>query len=1500
MQRLLGTRWDDQLQNQKCEVTIGLTNLGMSEGVKSPVEDALTSNNDQSEEKKTKISVDSDGETKIRSDVEEHEKTGSPATPRSSDGRKSFSPQRSARSDSKSPSGRPISSESRPKSSASGDDKAFEIKPKKKVRKADLDPDGHEVTFTLTISVAVPTVDDDDQPDLNDLLKKKKRVFEAPRAQNYYHLEYYLIPDSDELMKTDVVTYGLGAKIYMERQDPIVKKTWHDGDVTWIAWTQKHKLYVTKDLLLQMYKHTLELRIWDTKDKVGTRAKFDRPKLFKLPSLKSGEDPDDLGGVRGIVTDQCRQFTEQQPKKGREVRPLPKEITHQKPDPPGHKRRGDHTPAADKPGSRASGDKSGANQGTSSPTPHTLVAVPKRDDELDGRSSFSRLGRLADHDDHPTDTRYDSRASKVSSKKSRTTSQASKTRTDQASTPTSKTRQTGSKSAGSSGSSKAIQASNQGSNQPRRRNRKAELAAQTAAENIKKNGICMVPIRLAVLFSGTETITNRLDTPVPGLEDMFYVLYMYITGTQTITNRLDTPVPGLEDMFVTLQLNKPLLNEKQKQDLNPMIIKIHSATNLPSSPMSFEQLKEKCQPTYCRYNFFNLPPHVTLKRPHASNVYWDDINVILAGTFEPSEFRQYLNGAPFEIEVHDRDRKPEEMKLKATLFGDDLEDEKISNVGTVASRRTIHNPFKDKSKIWDPYGIGKIDLSDLLLGHKYLYIKVPIHSCPPPDLLGLGDSKMGGKVVGLAGAVDGPVDSPMPSGHYMSCNTMLKIKVELAQPLVTPQLVAAKQHIDSTDQCPFGRIVFMFGYKNTILLNQLQSLVTKINAQALELDDMPQHVIDAALSTYKLSGMQQKSRTLNIVTGFQVLDGLQHLFVLEGLRDKAIKDVWESLPKPENSDVTVLYHSNLSFSERLYGPLDVDLCRVKLHEPLTQIVQQPLLYVRDMVPKPCFEALVKLHELTKIKSVKDAVRNELFPTADMVASMSKEFGVPFTAEDFEELQVREEKSFAAEATTTREQSFVHDSNRYWEPIDNLNIEYLEKLVDREKNGQSRDFLKEHKNEVKRASDINKKEKELNKPMTVKADVNVAHNYSSQTLNSTELAKEKLRQMLAKEPDTRFTYCQDYLHSMTVVPVNLEELKIQDKLESEARWQTEDGWIYPGMKTTLEANEHPKQPHPARVDELYEKWRENLLHVGLLQAPLERDRYPWDIRNNDFELYKIPPTNFGQREHTTIHLAGEKLRQEKLAAQRKDFENWKLKIVVDDTRQHFHRCLTETELQLKGRKASNQVARLQGLLKDTPNKLSLRHPGMNLQNIPPLNVVLNPSVDTDARLAGITPRPAVDNEGDESNPGFKPGPFTKHGWNLEKNKIPAIDYEHEKFRRLKGHDFNVYHKERMKMWRKPIVPLTDEERDNHLFRIPDDPIRFPVLPELGERPASHPLVEKSSPVKSEPTINKLSSSMLADTEVSKQTRNVTTDVTAQVVPTEKSPLTNPPRVLQLVN
>ena len=58
---------------------------------------------------------------------------------------------------------------------------------------------------------------------------------------------------------------------------------------------------------------------------------------------------------------------------------------------------------------------------------------------------------------------------------------------------------------------------------------------------------------------------------------------------------------------------------------------------------------------------------------------------LLIGMIDPSQLRECLYGPPLQIEIHDRDRIVEKQVLKPTLFGDDLEDEKISSVGTVSS-----------------------------------------------------------------------------------------------------------------------------------------------------------------------------------------------------------------------------------------------------------------------------------------------------------------------------------------------------------------------------------------------------------------------------------------------------------------------------------------------------------------------------------------------------------------------------------------------------------------------------------------------------------------------------------------------------------------------------------------------------------------------------------------------------------------------------------------------
>ncbi|KAH9498633.1 hypothetical protein Btru_007870 [Bulinus truncatus] len=1160
----------------------------------------------------------------------------------------------------------------------------------------------------------------------NDLLQK--RTVESPRPQNYYHLEYYLLPDVD-VMKTDVVTYGVACKIFMERHDAKVIKTWQEGDITWFAWAHSHTVTVNKELLLKLFNHTLVLRVWNTKDKCSSRARFDRPKAFRLPQPKPGEKPEDVGGVKAMVLKQLKHYTSQQPRKGNPIKGLPSQVSglnlalsrlHHRPE--------------DRP------DKE-----TLSANTKILMAVPAKDGQTG--KAFDHLSQLAGADLPTPKATPDKRR-----KKSKTSNLDGDTTKN---------------------------AKNHGKDDPEFK--KLAEQANIMAENIKKNGICSIPLRLALLFGECKYITSRLDAPVA----------------------------GIEDIFLGVSVNTPLLSDIQKEKLNPMMIRIDNATYLPDTPLSYTNLKEKCLPVYCKYKFFNQPEYVTAGKEHDKNIYWEETNVVLLGDVNTALLLEYLNGPGLEIEVHDRDRKPEAVSIQPKLFGDDLEDQKIANVGTVESRRTLYNPFQGRDKPWDPYGVARVNLSELLLGHKFLKLKVPISNCPIPDILGNAGERAG-KLIGIAGAVDGPVETPMPTGHYVDHMSILNVKIELAHPIITTHSVLAKEYIPTSTKCPFNRIIFMLDYNNLDMLHNIQALVMGFNASALSLNSLPQHVIDAALSTYKLSVIQQNSFDLDIVTGFHVLDGERHIFILEGRRDGAILTLWEALPQPEDSDVTVLYNSNLSFSKRLYGPLDVDLFKVRLHEPLGLIVQQPLLYIRDMVYRPCYDALIKLHQITKLKKMTHVVRNDLFPTAEMIVTMSREFGVPFTQKDFEELQLTSEDN-EHEEEVAEPSLHLPVPAKTREPMDNFNTDYMEKITSSK---TAKNFILANITDVENKSTISHAQKEKNKKKYISVDTYPAYNYSSQYLNSSKLAKENLRQYLNEEfPNDRFAYNTEFLSGM-LTPVNLEQEKKEKEETNQSLWRTENGWVYPGMKSLQESHAHPKMPHPSRLEDLMENWKENTLHANLFESPVDRGHYPWPRRQEDLELYRKPPTYFNDQDVLSMYIPWQQEVHDKKERKEKQLLDWKSRVVVDDTQNHFHRLLPQTEMTMKGFYSSNQTDRLQGLLKDPVRRKHLMFPA-RVDNIPALNVVNDPLLDTHARQQGHPLFPAVD-ENYERFVGYKPGDKINQ-LSYPSNYIPRHDYEHEKFKELKGYDFNVYHKPRSKFCTRPIYSLLPEERDNHLFR-----------------------------------------------------------------------------------
>lgn len=294
-------------------------------------------------------------------------------------------------------------------------------------------------------------------------------------------------------------------------------------------------------------------------------------------------------------------------------------------------------------------------------------------------------------------------------------------------------------------------------------------------------------------------------------------------------------------------------------------------------------------PVYCKYQFHKTPVHKTKGEPHGTHVYFQDINVIFLGALHPSDLREYLEGPPMVVEVHDRDRKSEEFSQKPVLFGEDPLDSYLNFRALISPRETENNPFESQNKMWYPYGIAQVSFADLLLGHKYLNLAVPIHSCEVQPTHCSQDSRRR-MAVGLGVPRDGHQHGPMPMGNYLEADSQLKLRVDIAVPL----RAGARAANPDLGGSQFGRIIFVFDFKKVSLLHSLLQDITMINAKALGLDSYPVRTLQQILSAFKMRVRVQEQQYLDVLTGFHLLDGKTHLFILEGLANQGLRQLWEN------------------------------------------------------------------------------------------------------------------------------------------------------------------------------------------------------------------------------------------------------------------------------------------------------------------------------------------------------------------------------------------------------------------------------------------------------------------------------------------------------------------------------------------------------------------------------------------------------------------------------
>ena len=391
-----------------------------------------------------------------------------------------------------------------------------------------------------------------------------------------------------------------------------------------------------------------------------------------------------------------------------------------------------------------------------------------------------------------------------------------------------------------------------------------------------------------------------------------------------------------------------------------------------------------------------------------------------------------------------------------------------------------------------------------------------------------------------------------------------------------------------------------------------------------------------------------------------------------------------------------------------------------------------------------------------------------------------EFGVPHSLLHLKKTPKQLRETIQSKATIETLQSEPKRLAGSWTPIDNYNLDYIDKPV-----RASVDFLYHNVEKVRAKSELNSKKNV--KTVRIACDETAGHNYSTSTKNSTELAKRKIRGILAERPSERFTYSQEYA-CQTVSPRCVQEETEKEKEQKKEVWRTQEGFLFPAHRSALQSNQHSSIPHYTRVEQLREPWEENVLHAGKLKPTVNWKTFSWNERGRDFATPKRLPT---PSHPVTIHMPGKRRAEELQQYTSEEEKKWRSKLVVDNERFAVHRTAAAVELRSRGPGAASQQDKSGSILKDPPAKLSLSTAPFKLSPIPAVDVVNYPRSEENEKKV------------------FQPGPHDSLSWSRECNAIPVL-------KDGKDGKFSLYFTPHSALAKLAIKPLGDKEKVGHLW------------------------------------------------------------------------------------
>lgn len=186
----------------------------------------------------------------------------------------------------------------------------------------------------------------------------------------------------------------------------------------------------------------------------------------------------------------------------------------------------------------------------------------------------------------------------------------------------------------------------------------------------------------------------------------------------------------------------------------------------------------------------------------------------------------------------------------------------------------------------------------------------------------------------------------------------------------------------------------------------------------------------------------------------------------------------------------------------------------------------------------------------------------------------------------------------------------------------------------------------------------------------------------------------MRKVISQDKAHFYTYSKESLSGAFPV-VNVNEVKLKAKLDSEARWRTKKGFDFLGKKTNW--NEHPKKPDTSTMDAL--------LFPHVKQAERTKNMLSKKDYNPQDDGKPVFLSRVASQHQTfskpgyfnTVFISGDDMEKEMAQAKKREQEIEDSKIIVAN--KHFAVNTRVPE--------SSQTIKYRGMLQDPPNRIGLQ-------------------------------------------------------------------------------------------------------------------------------------------------------------------------------------------------